>query len=86
MRGGVALFAVLFIALTGTPLAVEDKALEGREAVTTAKERMVDKAADRQRVDDCKVPEAERDTAHDRPDDCRHVRGKEDAGGPGSDG
>ena len=54
--------------------AAEDEALKGREAVTTAKERLVNKAADPQRVDDCKVPEAKRDAGETRSIDCPHLR------------
>ena len=58
-------------------LGAEDQALEGREAVTTAKERLVSKAADPQRVDDCKVPEAKRDADETRSTDCPHLRDPE---------
>lgn len=39
----------------------------------TLKERLGDKASDDQRVDNCKVPVAERGSKV-RPDDCSHVR------------
>ncbi|MBN3762925.1 hypothetical protein [Burkholderia sp. Ac-20365] len=39
----------------------------------TLKERLGDKASDDQRVDNCKVPMAERGSKH-RPDDCTHTR------------
>lgn len=66
--------------------AAEDEALDGREAVTTAKERLVNKAADPQRVNDCKVPEAKRDVGSDRSGDCPHLRGKDESDDSRSDG
>jgi hypothetical protein len=86
MRGRAAGVLGLLLALTGAAHAAEDQALEGREATTTAKERLVNKAADTQRVDDCKVPEAKRDADRARPADCRHLRGKEDGNTLGPDG
>ena len=66
--------AALSVLTTAGPLiAAEDKALEGREAVTTAKERLVNKAADPQRVDDCNVPATKRDPDKIRSADCNHL-------------
>lgn len=79
-------FAGLTILLAaGTPAAAEDETREGRGAVTTAKERLVNKAADPQRVDDCKVPEAKRDAKHRRASDCPHLEDRESGreGAPG---
>ncbi len=42
---------------------------EAPAVVRTGKERLRDKAADEQRVDDCKVPPAQRTRV--RPTDCR---------------
>ena len=61
------------LAIAGPLMAAEDEALEGREAVTTAKERLVNKAADPQRVDDCNVPAAKRDPRKTRSSDCAHL-------------
>lgn len=44
-----------------------DKSLPG---VKTAKERLVNKAADAQRLNDCKVPLDQRDARRQRSDDC----------------
>jgi hypothetical protein len=41
----------------------------GRDHAVTAKERLSSKGSDEQRVDDCKVPPAQRTRA--RPTDCR---------------
>lgn len=46
-------------------------AAERTPVVRTAKERLSSKAADEQRVDNCKVPPALRGPKP-RPDDCRH--------------
>ncbi len=62
------------LAMAGAVSAAEDKALEGREAVTTAKERLVNKAADPQRVDDCKVPAEKRSARRERSSDCPHLQ------------
>lgn len=71
-------FAGLIVLLAAGSLAsAEDEALEGRDAVTTAKERLVNKAADSQRVNDCKVPEAKRDAKHRRASDCPHLEDRE---------
>jgi hypothetical protein len=86
MLRGAAAFVLPVLALMGAPHAAEDRGLEGREAVTTAKERLVNKAADPQRVDDCKVPEAKRDAGRARPLDCPHLQGKDGAAGQASDG
>lgn len=64
---------VLLMVTANAPMAAEDEALEGREAVTTAKERLVNKAADPQRVDDCNVPAAKRDPDKTRSSDCAHL-------------
>ena len=69
-----ALVISLSIMIASGPLpAAEDKALEGREAMTTAKERLVNKAADPQRVDDCNVPAGKRDPEKHRSSDCAHL-------------
>ncbi len=73
MRRRFGLFTLTVIALIGGLEAAEDRALEGREAVTTAKERLVNKAADPQRVNDCKVPAEKRSQQQTRPSDCRHL-------------
>jgi len=43
-------------------------------STTTAKERLASKAADPQRLNDCKVPKAKQDSNHPRPDDCAHLQ------------
>jgi hypothetical protein len=77
------LLALPIVTMIASPEAAEDRALEGREAVTTAKERLVNKAADPQRVNDCKVPAERRGQQQARPSDCPHLerngqRGKSD--------
>ena len=64
---------LVFLAITSSLHAAEDKALIGREAVTTAKERLVNKAADPQRVNDCNIPAEKRDPGQPRPSDCAHL-------------
>jgi len=73
MRSQALLLALSILTISGSLFAAEDKALEGREAVTTAKERLVNKAADPQRVDDCNIPVEKRDPDTTRPSDCRHL-------------
>jgi hypothetical protein len=55
--------------LLSAALAAADRDDRDQAAVKTAKERLVSKAADAQRVDDCKVPVELRDADHPRPDD-----------------
>lgn len=74
------------MATTGLLSAAEDTALDGREDVTTAKERLVNKAADPQRVDDCKVPEGKRNADKARPSDCPHLERGDQIAGDGADG
>lgn len=74
MRARLIISVLLLMVTANTQMAAEDKALEGREAVTTAKERLVNKAADPQRVDDCNVPAAKRDPAKTRSIDCSHLK------------
>lgn len=57
--------------LPSTSLSADDQTDGDRSATKTAKERLVNKAADAQRVNDCKVPIKQRDLDHPRPDDCR---------------
>jgi len=73
MRKWLLTAALSILAIAAPLMAAEDKALEGREAVTTAKERLVNKAADPQRVDDCNVPAAKRDPRKTRSSDCAHL-------------
>ena len=86
MRLGPLTMAVLTLSIAGPPSAAEDRALEGREAVTTAKERLINKAADPQRVNDCKVPPAKRDGARARPSACPHLQRRDDVPAPDSSG
>ena len=65
--------ALLVLTMTGTLGTAEDKALEGRESVITAKERLVNKAVDPQRVNDCNVPAEKRDPNKERASDCPHL-------------
>jgi hypothetical protein len=59
--------ALLCVALAGAAA----HAAEPTPPVRTGKERLSGKAADEQRVDNCKVPVAQRGSKP-RPDDCRH--------------
>ena len=67
------IFALAVLTMAGALSAAEDEALLGRESVTTAKERLVNKAADPQRVNDCKVPTESRDADDQRSSDCPHL-------------
>ena len=60
----------LALLLLASPLSADDESEKNGPAVKTGKERMVSKADDRQRVDDCKVPIELRDPDRPRPDDC----------------
>lgn len=73
MRRCLTTIAFLVFPLLGSLEAVEDRALEGRDAVTTAKERLVNKASDPQRINDCKVPSEKRSMQQARPNDCSHL-------------
>lgn len=86
MRRHAFIPALLFLAVTGALQAAEDEALEGREAVTTAKERLVNKAADPQRVDDCNVPIEKRDPGMARSSDCAHLEKTPTRGEPAPEG
>lgn len=77
---------LMLLTVTATPNAAEDKALKGREDVTTAKERLVNKAADPQRVNDCKVPIKKRDAARNRSDACPHLQEGDETDVEGSGG
>ncbi|MEM7044923.1 MAG: hypothetical protein AAF543_19120 [Pseudomonadota bacterium] len=68
------MIAMLVLVATGPLQAAEDKALVGREAVATAKERLGSKAADPQRVNDCNVPADKRNLDRVRPSDCSHLK------------
>ena len=85
MWQGVIISTLMILAMTGTLRAAEDNALEGREDVTTAKERLVNKAADPQRVNDCKVPSEKRDAERRRPSACLYLEraGENEAKGEG---
>ena len=67
--------ALLAVALAAAPWA---GALA--QATRTGKERMVEKARDPQRVDDCKVPVAKRDPARPRADCTSPARATASAG------
>ncbi|MDH3663864.1 MAG: hypothetical protein OEU92_28260 [Alphaproteobacteria bacterium] len=73
MRQAAFVAMLVLLAMTGPLHAAEDKAREGRQAVTTAKERLVNKAADPQRVNDCKVPAEKRSADRRRSGDCPHL-------------
>lgn len=79
----VCLSVVVVLAALDALSAAEDQALEGREAVTTAKERLVNKAADPQRVDDCNVPLDKRDAGRERSSDCAHIKDDATVAGDG---
>ncbi|MGH1477889.1 MAG: hypothetical protein ACRBM6_04040 [Geminicoccales bacterium] len=66
-------FLAITMALQSDPLA-EDRRQAERAAITTAKERLASKAADSQRVNDCKVPKAKRNADRPRSDDCAHLK------------
>lgn len=74
----VAVF-IVFVAAGGAITAQAAQAAQAASAVDAAgasepktlKERLGDKASDEQRVDNCKVPVAERGSKI-RPDDCSH--------------
>lgn len=74
MRRCTLVSALAILMMMGALGAAEDKALEGRESVTTAKERLVNKAADPQRVNDCKVPAEKRNADRQRADNCPHLQ------------
>ncbi len=57
--------------LASEPQAASTKATTSHE-LKTLKERLSDKASDEQRVDNCKVPFAQRGTKV-RPDSCTHT-------------
>jgi hypothetical protein len=59
--------------LLSSPLAADDQRDREQAAVKTAKERLVSKAADAQRINDCKVPIEQRDADQPRPDDCKTI-------------
>ncbi len=61
-----ALLMVGLAAASAAPLAADPTPAK------TAKERLTGKAADEQRVDDCKVPVAQRGDSR-RPADCAHI-------------
>lgn len=70
--------------LLSMPLLADDHPSDGRAAIKTAKERLVNKAADAQRLNDCKVPPEQRDADHPKPDDCRHITEAERIRTPGT--
>ena len=62
------------VALAGSAGAADPKSTQAPQALPlTAKERLSGKAADAQRVNDCKVPKEARGTST-RPDDCKHIK------------
>ena len=63
-----ALLCFLACTLCGAALAADERDTPATGGVKTAKERLTSKAADEQRVDDCKVPAAQRSRV--RPTDC----------------
>jgi hypothetical protein len=64
--------AIVLVVLACSPaLSVGEEDRPATAAVRTGKERLGNKGSDEQRVDDCKVPLAQRTRA--RPTDC-HVR------------
>ena len=66
--------AALVALLAGPARGADPPATEGPQALPlTAKERLGGKAADAQRVNDCKVPKKDRG-ASTRPDDCGHIK------------
>lgn len=67
-------FALLFVGGLAGGAAAQDPQPSAAGTVTkTGKERLSDKAADEQRVDDCKVPEARR--TRPRPTACPGDKG-----------
>ena len=72
MRKPAAILIMLVLALATPPALAADEAQQAQtQPVRTGKERLSSKAADEQRVDNCKVPVALRGPKP-RPDDCRH--------------
>jgi hypothetical protein len=66
------LMLAIVLALATPPTLAADQAPQPQtQPVRTGKERLSSKAADEQRIDNCKVPVALRGPTP-RPDDCRH--------------
>lgn len=64
---------VAMLGVASSQAAAADAKQDAASEPKTLKERLGDKASDDQRVDNCKVPVAERGSKV-RPDDCSHVR------------
>lgn len=68
---------ILAVALAAVAAAAQEASppapAPASESAKTAKERLVNKAADEQRVDNCNVPPEQRGTKP-RPDSCDHER------------
>ena len=72
---------ILVATLAGPARAADPPATEPPQTLPlTAKERLSGKAADGQRVNDCKVPKEARG-ASTRPDDCGHIKAPAETGG-----
>lgn len=76
-----ATLALLALALVGAPGAGDALAQPAPGGTRTGKERMVEKAQDPQRVNDCKVPLAKRDPARPRADCAPTATATASAGG-----
>lgn len=68
MRPPMIAWLGLFPLLLSATSSADDRVDQEKPAVKTAKERLVSKAADPQRMDDCKVPQERRDPDRPRPD------------------
>lgn len=64
---------LIFTIVAASSSFADDRRVEPSEVVKTAKERLVSKAVDPQRLNDCKVPVELRDANRPRPDDCRKM-------------
>ncbi len=73
MRRSTMAWPLFFSILLSASLSAEDNIDKDSPSVATAKERLVSKAADPQRLNDCKVPIEQRDPNHPRPDDCQSM-------------
>lgn len=71
MRHSMVAWSWLFSILLSVSSSAEGDISKVSPSVATAKERLVNKAADPQRLNDCKVPIEQRDPGHPRPDDCQ---------------
>lgn len=77
MRLPMMLWPGLLWVLCSASLAADDQTDKSQPGVKTAKERLANKAADAQRLNDCKIPFEQRDPDHPRPDDCGEGSGAE---------